>query len=54
VQRTNFSSGVEVTVNYGEFAYKLESGSELHPHGYCIKDETHSTMGSVETQVVSR
>ena len=54
VQRTNFSSGVEVTVNYGEFAYKLESGSELHPHSYCIKDETHSTMGSVETQVVSR
>lgn len=54
VQRTNFSSGVEVTVNYGEFPYKLEDSSELHPHGYRIKDETHSTMGSVETELVSR
>jgi hypothetical protein len=54
VQRTNFSSGVEVTVNYGEFPYKLEDGTELHPHGYRIKDETHSTMGAVETQVIGK
>jgi hypothetical protein len=52
VQRSNFSSGVEVTVNYGEFPYKLEDGTELHPHGYRIKDETHASVGSVETQVL--
>jgi len=54
VQRTNFSSGVEVTVNYGEFPFKLEDGTELHPHGYRIKDETHSASGSVETGVVAK
>jgi len=54
VQRTNFSSGVEVTVNYGEFPYKLEDGTDLRPHGYRIKDETHSTTGSVEMQVVAK
>jgi hypothetical protein len=53
VQRTQFSSGVEVTVNYGEFPYKLEDASELPPHGYRMKDEAHSTIGSVETQIVS-
>jgi hypothetical protein len=52
VQRTGFSSGVEVTVNFGEFPYKLEDGSELPPHGYRIKDKTRSVSGSVETQVV--
>jgi hypothetical protein len=54
VQRTNFSSSVEVTVNYGEFPFKLEDGTELHPHGYRIKDETHSASGSVETGVVAK
>jgi hypothetical protein len=52
VQRTNFSSAVEVSVNYGEFPYKLEDGSELLPHGYRVKDKNRSVAGSVETQVV--
>lgn len=54
VQRTNFSSGVEVTVNYGEFPYKLEDGAELLPHGYRIMDKSGSVSGSVETQVVAQ
>jgi len=38
VQRTRFSSGVEVTVNYGEFPYQLEDGSELPAYGYRVVD----------------
>jgi hypothetical protein len=56
VQRTNFSSGVEVTVNYGEFPYKLEDGSELPPYGYRVKDTSpngHSFSGRVATELVS-
>ena len=54
VQRTLFSSGVEVTVNYGEFPFKLEDGSELPAYGYRVKDRTpagHSFAGSVDTEV---
>ena len=55
VQRTNFSSGVEVTVNYGEFPFKLEDGTELPAYGYRVKDKAaggHSFAGSVDTEVV--
>jgi hypothetical protein len=55
VQRTNFSSGVEITVNYGEFPYKLEDGSELPPYGYRVRDAGpggHSFSGRVETGLV--
>jgi hypothetical protein len=38
VQRTAFSPGVEVTVNYGEFPFKLEDGTELPAYGYRVKD----------------
>ena len=31
-----------------------KDGTELHPHGYRIKDETHSASGSVETGVVAK
>jgi hypothetical protein len=55
VQRTTFTSGVEVTVNYGEFPYKLEDGSELPAYGYRVKDSTqgHSFSGRVESHVLS-
>jgi hypothetical protein len=55
VQRTNFSSGVEVLVNYGEFPFKLEDGTQLPPYGYRVKDKSpggHSFGGSVNTEVV--
>lgn len=57
VQRTGFSSGVEVTVNYGEFPFKLEDGTELPAQGYRVEDhkpEGRSFGGSVEAEVVPR
>jgi hypothetical protein len=53
VQRTVFSSGTEVTVNYGQFVYKLEDGTELPAHGYRIEDKNggHSSTGAVEIKV---
>jgi hypothetical protein len=54
VQRSNFSSGVEVTVNYGEFPFKFEDGSELPAYGYRVKDQSpegRSFAGSVEVEV---
>ena len=54
VQRTSFSSGVEVTVNYGEFPFKLEDGSELPAYGYRVKDSNpagHSFSGRVEVGI---
>jgi Family of unknown function (DUF5696) len=56
VQRTTFSSGVEVTVNYGEFPFKLEGGAELPAYGYRVKDSSpngHSFSGRVETSLLS-
>lgn len=56
VQRTEFSSGVEVTVNYGEYPFKLEDGTELPPWGYRIKDSApngHSFSGRVNMELVS-
>lgn len=55
VQRTNFTSGVEVTVNYGEFPFKLEDGAELPPYGYRVKDSApngHSFSGRVQIGLV--
>lgn len=55
VQRTSFSSRVEVTVNYGKQPFKLEDGSELPAYGYCIHDKGpngHSVTGEVETKIV--
>jgi hypothetical protein len=46
---------VEVTVNYGEFSFKLEDGTELSPYGYRIKDAApggRSFSGRVETGLV--
>lgn len=56
VQRTAFSSGVEVTVNYGEFPFKLEDGTELPAYGYRIKDASpsgHSFSGRVEVGLIA-
>jgi hypothetical protein len=56
VQRTAFSSGLEVTVNYGEFPFKLEDGTELPAFGYRIKDSSatgRSFAGRVEVGLVS-
>ena len=56
VQRTHFSSGVEVTVNYGEFNYELEDGTMLPGHGYRVLDSArggHSFAGHLEIRVVS-
>jgi hypothetical protein len=56
VQRTAFSSGVEVTVNYGEFPFKLEDATELPAYGYRVKDASptgHSFAGRVEVGLVS-
>lgn len=56
VQRTVFSSGVEVTVNYGEFPFKLEDATGLPAYGYRVKDAApggRSISGHVETRVVS-
>lgn len=55
VQRTKFSSGVEVTVNYGKAAFKLEDGAELPGFGYRVVDakpDGHSFSGDVETRIV--
>jgi hypothetical protein len=56
VQRTQFSSGVEVTVNFGEFPFKLEEdGGELPAFGYRIKDTSpggRSFGGQVQATVV--
>jgi Family of unknown function (DUF5696) len=55
VQRTTFSSGIQVTVNYGEFPFKLEDGSELPAYGYRVKDASptgHSFSGQVEVGIV--
>jgi hypothetical protein len=54
VQRTRFSSGVQVTVNYGEFPYKLEDGTELVAHGYNIKDSApggRTISGRINTEI---
>ena len=56
VQRTAFTSGVEVTVNYGEFPFRLEDGKELPAYGYRIKDGSpagHTFSGRVEVGLVS-
>jgi hypothetical protein len=55
VQRTVFSSGVEVTVNYGEFPFPLEDGTELSPYGYRVKDSSpggRTFSGRVDVQLV--
>jgi len=54
VQQTNFSSGVEVTVNYGEFSYKMEDRTELPAYGYRVKDGApggHSFSGRVSIEL---
>lgn len=56
VQRTAFSSGVQVTVNYGEFPFNMEDGTELPPLGYRVKDTGpggHSFSGRVSIEVVA-
>jgi hypothetical protein len=56
VQRTAFTSGVEVTVNYGEFPFRLEDGKELPAYGYRIKDGSpagHTFSGRVEVGLIS-
>ena len=55
VQQTVFSSGVQVTVNYGEFPFKMEDGTELLPYGFRITDKApggHSFAGRVATAIV--
>jgi hypothetical protein len=55
VQQTAFSSGVEITVNYGTFSFKLEDGTELPAHGYRVSDKNaggHSFSGEVDTNIV--
>ena len=55
VQRTTFSSGVRVTVNFGEFPFKLEDGVELPAYGYRVQDDSpsgHSFSGRVHTEIV--
>jgi hypothetical protein len=54
VQRTAFSSGVEVTVNFGEFPFKLEDGTELSAYGYRVRDSKggNSFSGCVDTDIV--
>jgi hypothetical protein len=56
VQRTAFSSGVEVTVNYGEFPFRLEDGTQLPAWGYRVKDAApngHSFSGRVDIGLAS-
>jgi hypothetical protein len=56
VQRTSFSSGVEVTVNYGEFPFRLEDGTELPAYGYRVKDASpggRSFSGRVEVGLIT-
>ncbi|MGH7866082.1 MAG: DUF5696 domain-containing protein, partial [Candidatus Dormibacteraceae bacterium] len=55
VQRTTFSSGVEVTVNYGSQPFKLEDDTLLPAFGYRVVDHKpggHSFSGQVETHIV--
>ena len=55
VQRSHFSSGVEVTVNYGEFAYTREDGSELPSHGYRVNGSVpggHSCSSRLAVEIV--
>jgi hypothetical protein len=57
VQRTTYSSGVEITVNYGEFPFKLEDGTTLLPYGYRVKESApngHSFSGHVETNLLTK
>ena len=54
VQQTLFSSGVRVTVNYGEFPFTMEDGTELPAYGYRVKDDApkgHSFSGRVRIDV---
>ena len=54
VQQTVYSSGVRVTVNYGEFPFKMEDGTELPPYGYRVEDNVpggHSFSGRVRIEV---
>jgi hypothetical protein len=54
VQRTGFAGGVEVTVNYGEFPFKLEDGSDLPAMGYRVLDSSpngKSYAGRVAVEV---
>lgn len=56
VQRTLFSSGLQVTVNYGEFPFKLENGSELPALGYRVQDSGaggRSFSGRVNVEIVA-
>jgi hypothetical protein len=56
VQRTGFSSGVQVTVNYGEFPYTMEDGAKLPALGYRVQDprpDGHSFSGRVNVEVVT-
>lgn len=55
VQRTTFSSDVEITVNYGQFPFKMEDGTELPAYGYRVADKSaggHSFSGEVDTKIV--
>ncbi len=55
VQSTRFSSGVEVTVNFGEFPFTTEDGTVIPAYGYRVKDSSspgHSFSGRVATEVV--
>ncbi len=54
VQRTTFSSGVIVAVNYGEFPFKLPDGTDLLAHAYYVNDKSaggRSFAGSVQVEV---
>lgn len=54
VQQTEFSSGVQVTVNYGQKSFRLEDGSELPGHGYRVADHSqggHSFAGEVDIKI---
>jgi hypothetical protein len=45
---------VEVTVDYGEFPYKLEDGNILAAHSYRVKDNSaggHSFSGSLKVEI---
>jgi len=56
VQQTAWASGVQVTVNFGEFPFKLPDGTELAAYGYRVKDpapDGHSFAGRVSTEVVA-
>ena len=44
VQRTRFSNGVSVTVNFSEKEFRTESGRSLSPQDYCI-EQPYPTNG---------